>query len=62
MFKAAGFEVKLLEYCDEQGNFHFHDWDGNDGVIFRSKKYDPRNQGESLVFPSLIVDAIKLST
>ncbi|WP_417897811.1 SAM-dependent methyltransferase [Bacillus haimaensis] len=61
MFKAAGFEVKLLEYCDEHGNFHFHDWDGKDGVIFRSKKYDPRNQGESVVFPSLIVDAIKLS-
>ncbi|MFE7062110.1 class I SAM-dependent methyltransferase [Sutcliffiella sp. NPDC057660] len=61
MFKGAGFEVKLLEYCDEHGRFHFHDWDGKDGVIFRSKKYDPRNQGENLVFPSLIVDAIKQS-
>jgi predicted SAM-dependent methyltransferase len=61
MFKAAGFDVKLLEHCDEHGKFHYHDWDGKDGVIFRSKKYDPRNQGESLVFPSLIVDAIKQS-
>lgn len=59
MFMTAGFEVKLLEYCDEHGKFHFHEWDGKDGVIFRSKKYDPRNQGGKLVFPSLIVDAIK---
>lgn len=60
MFESAGFEVKLLEYCDEDGNFHQNYWDGSDGVIFRSKKYDPRNQGEKLVFPSLIIDALKL--
>ncbi|WP_163099266.1 class I SAM-dependent methyltransferase [Peribacillus alkalitolerans] len=59
MFEMAGFEVQLLEYCDETGAFHSNEWDGNDGVIFRSKKYDPRNQGEKLQFPSLIVDAIK---
>ncbi|MEH7040153.1 SAM-dependent methyltransferase [Bacillus pseudomycoides] len=59
MFETVGFEVKLLEYCDEEGNFHYNEWDGADGVIFRSKKYDPRNQGDKLVFPSLIIDAIK---
>lgn len=59
LFETAGYEVKLLEYCDENGEFHQEDWDGDDGVIFRSKKYDPRNQGEQLVFPSLIIDAIK---
>jgi len=59
MFETVGFEVKLLEYCDEEGNFHYNEWDGVDGVIFRSKKYDPRNQGDKLVFPSLIIDAIK---
>ncbi|WP_208615635.1 class I SAM-dependent methyltransferase [Gottfriedia luciferensis] len=59
LFETAGFEVKLLEYCDEDGNFHFNDWDGKDGVIFRSKKYDPRNQGEKIQFPSIIIDAIK---
>lgn len=59
MFEAVGFEVNLLEYCDDDGNFHAYDWDGKDGVIFRSKKFDPRNQGDKLVFPSLIVDAIK---
>ncbi|UHA58639.1 SAM-dependent methyltransferase [Metabacillus litoralis] len=59
MFESAGFEVNILEYCDSNGIFHFKDWDGSQGVIFRSKKYDPRNQGERMVFPSLIVDAIK---
>ncbi|MBM7553049.1 class I SAM-dependent methyltransferase [Thalassobacillus pellis] len=59
MFEMVGFEVKLLEYCDEEGQFYTNDWDGNDGVIFRSKKFDPRNQGEELAFPSLIIDAVK---
>ncbi|KAB7673120.1 class I SAM-dependent methyltransferase [Bacillus sp. B1-b2] len=59
LFEEAGFEIKLLEYCDELGVFHHVDWDGKDGVIFRSKKFDPRNQGEKLVFPSLILDAVK---
>jgi predicted SAM-dependent methyltransferase len=59
MFETAGFEINLLEYCDEEGNFHHNEWDGADGVIFRSIKYDPRNQGEKPVFPSLILDAFK---
>jgi len=59
LFERAGFEVDLLEYCDGDGTFHQQDWDGADGVIFRSKKYDPRNQGERLAFPSLIIDARK---
>lgn len=59
IFEAAGYKVTLLEYCDEDGQFHFNEWDGQDGVIFRSKKFDPRNQGDKLAFPSLILDAIK---
>ncbi|MCA1064955.1 SAM-dependent methyltransferase [Rossellomorea sp. AcN35-11] len=59
LFETAGYEVRLLEYCDEEGKFHQNVWDGADGVIFRSKKYDPRNQGDKLAFPSLIVDAFK---
>lgn len=59
MFESAGFEVVLLEYCDENGQFYYKEWDANDGVIFRSKKYDSRNKGDKLGFPSLIVDAIK---
>ncbi|SDC82240.1 Predicted SAM-depedendent methyltransferase [Terribacillus halophilus] len=60
MFEAAGFKIKLLEYFDEDGTFHEEYWDGADGVIFRSKKYDPRNQGRKLSFPSLIADAYKI--
>lgn len=59
MFETAGFEVTLLEYCDESGTFYYSEWDANDGVIYRSKKYDARNQGDQLGFPSLIVDAVK---
>jgi predicted SAM-dependent methyltransferase len=60
MFEEAGYNVNLLEYCDEDGNFHFKDWNPEDGVIFRSKKFDPRNQ-DKLRFPSLILDATKPS-
>ncbi|MGE1126137.1 class I SAM-dependent methyltransferase [Bacillus wiedmannii] len=59
MFEIAGFEVVSLEYCDENGQFYYKEWDANDGVIFRSKRYDSRNRGDKLGFPSLIVDAIK---
>lgn len=38
MFEMAEVKVKLLEYCDEEWNFHQNHWDGVDGVIFRSKK------------------------
>lgn len=59
LFEGLGYEVKLLEYCDDDGKFHSNDWNGEDGVIFRSKKYDPGNKREKIVFPSLIIDAIK---
>lgn len=58
LFEDTGFKVNLLEYCDEAGNFHFENWNPQDGVIFRSKKFDPRNQ-DQLRAPSLILDAIK---
>ncbi|WP_407272835.1 class I SAM-dependent methyltransferase [Radiobacillus sp. PE A8.2] len=57
--QTAGFEIMLLEYCDEKGDFYFTEWKKEDGVIFRSKKIDPRNQGDTLQFASLIVDAVK---
>ena len=59
LFKSVGFQVKLLEYFDENGEFHQDEWDGNQGVIFRSKKFDPRNKGTELSFPSLIMDIKK---
>ncbi|SHJ72321.1 Predicted SAM-depedendent methyltransferase [Alicyclobacillus tolerans] len=59
MFEEAGFHVRLLEYCDEDGEFHYNDWGENDGFIYRSKRFDHRNQNGELGFVSLIIDAIK---
>lgn len=59
MFETAGFQVVLLEYCDEGGNFHDNDWDEHHGFIYRSKRFDHRNQNGELGFVSLIVDAFK---
>ncbi len=59
MFESAGFQVKLLEYCDEDGEFHYNDWDEKKGFIYRSKRFDYRNQDGKLGFVSLIVDAVK---
>jgi predicted SAM-dependent methyltransferase len=55
----AGFQIKLLEYWDERGEFNFQDWSSEDGHIVRSKRYDKRNQGGALAYTSLIVDGIK---
>jgi predicted SAM-dependent methyltransferase len=55
----AGFKVQLLEYWDEQGQFHHTDWTNENGYIERSRRYCPRNKGGKLVYTSLIVDAIK---
>ena len=55
----AGFKVKLLEYFDENGKFHFEEWDVEQGKILRSKRFDRRNKDGSLSYTSLIVDAYK---
>lgn len=59
MFKDAGFQVRLLEYCDEKGKFHYQPWNKEDGLIYRSLRYDHRNQDGVIHSVSLIVDAIK---
>ncbi|MGM0855012.1 MAG: class I SAM-dependent methyltransferase [Bacillota bacterium] len=59
LFEEAGYEVRLLEYCDETGQFHFEQWDEKEGYIYRSKRFDHRNQNGNLGFVSLIVDAVK---
>ncbi|WP_157261219.1 methyltransferase domain-containing protein [Paenibacillus wynnii] len=48
MFEEAGFRVKLLEYCDESGEFHFQERDPEKGYIYRSYRYDHRNSNESI--------------
>ncbi|CCW07484.1 MULTISPECIES: class I SAM-dependent methyltransferase [Bacillus] len=62
MFESAGFQVRLLEYCDENGKFHYNDWNEKDGFIYRSKRFDHRNRDNQLGFVSLIVDAVKMKS
>jgi predicted SAM-dependent methyltransferase len=59
VFERAGFEVSLLEYCDEQGTFHYTYWNESDGKIGRSFRFDTRNSGEKLGMVSIIIDAKK---
>nr|WP_221269547.1 hypothetical protein [Deinococcus budaensis] len=57
VFGRAGFEVELLEYCDEAGRFHARDWDVGTGPVYRSRRLDHRNRDGRLGFVSLILDA-----
>ncbi len=59
VFARAGFTVELLEYCDEQGRFHYHPWSPADGPIYRSLLTDHRNREGKVGFVSLILDAKK---
>lgn len=59
IFAGAGFEIDVLEFCDDQGRFHYNHWSLEDGPIYRSFRSDHRNQNDKLGFVSLIVDAKK---
>ena len=61
IFEKAGFEVDLLEYCDEKGDFHYKYWNEADGRIGRSLRFDTRNSYETgtLGMVSIILDAKK---
>lgn len=59
VFESAGFEVSLLEYCDENGSFHYTYWNEMDGKIGRSFRFDTRNSIKKLGMVSLIIDAKK---
>lgn len=59
VFKAVGFEVKLLEYHDQKGRFYQHDWEEVDGFIKRSARFDRRNINNELIYTSIIIDAKK---
>ena len=56
----AGFQVELYEYFDEQGKFHYREWDQRKGTIWRSKRFDPR-KGES-VYPGTLGDYLSYSS
>lgn len=59
IFEQAGFEVKLLEYFDENHKFHQNKWSVKHDLIHRSKDHDKRNANGELNYTSLIVDAVK---
>lgn len=59
LFIRAGFDVDLLEYCDEHGRFHYHQWYINDGPIYRSLLLDHRNLEGVIKSVSIIIDARK---
>jgi predicted SAM-dependent methyltransferase len=59
LFEAAGFRVRLLEYYDEAGVFHAEPWSERQGTIWRSKRFDKRNQGGRLAYTSIVLDAVK---
>lgn len=62
VFERAGFAVELLEYCDENGVFHYKYWNEADGKIGRSLRFDTRNTPENLGMVSIIIDAKKTGT
>jgi predicted SAM-dependent methyltransferase len=59
VLEQAGFRVVPYEYFDESGTFHYHEWDPKHGKIWRSKRFDRRNQNGRLAFTSIVVDAVK---
>lgn len=59
VFESIGFEVELLEYCDENGVFHYKYWNPDDGKIGRSLRFDTRNSAVRLGMVSIILDAKK---
>lgn len=59
VFRQAGFEVELLEWCDESGLFHYKYWNEADGKIGRSLRFDTRNRDGTLGMVSIILDAKK---
>lgn len=59
VFESVGFTVELLEYCDEEHQFHYTYWNEHDGKIGRSFRFDTRNSQESLGMVSIIIDAKK---
>ena len=59
MLESVGFTVRPLEYFDAEGEFHYVDWNADEGKIYRSKRFDRRNEDGSLSYTSIILDAYK---
>lgn len=59
LLENAGYNVQLLEWFDELGNFRHVDWDARNGLVVRSTRFDPRNKVNHTTYTSLILDASK---
>jgi predicted SAM-dependent methyltransferase len=59
VFETAGFEVTLREFFDEKGEFHYSEWDPQDGKIVRSMRFYDGHQFGQHKYRSLILDAHK---
>lgn len=60
VFTRSGFEVELLEWCDENGCFHYKYWSEDEGRIGRSLRFDTRNCDRNFGIVSLVLDARKV--
>ena len=56
ILEEEGYDYTLLEYFDEQGQFHISAWQVSDGFVERSAHHDSRNRDHPLSYTSLIVD------
>ena len=56
LLAANHYDFRLLEYFDQDGEFHREAWEPADGMIDRSADHDHRNQAKPLSYTSLIVD------
>ena len=61
VFEAARFRVELLEYFDENGEFHCREWSPEEGMIHRSSRFDERNRNGRLAYTSIVLDARRLA-
>ena len=59
VFLDAGFEVRHYEHFGADGRFHFEPFDPMQGLVRRSRRFDPRNAGGRLAYTSIVLDAIK---
>jgi predicted SAM-dependent methyltransferase len=51
------YAFRLVEYFDENAQFHCSKWKPEDGYVERSAAFDPRNAAKPFSYTSLIVDA-----
>lgn len=58
LLRRAGFEIRLLEYWDERGEFNHVDWDPADGLVHRSRRFHKPKRALPFRYTSLIVDAV----